>query len=106
MRSYFGGKVAFGGGRKTGENPSESDWDQPITAHVRAQDRTRVAVMGGEDDDHCANPTPHIDLQVYFSVQLMTNDRLSYNSVNLLLESNLIILSKLSTHPYFFRTTD
>ena len=57
----FGRKVDFCGGRKTGEpgeNPSESDWDQPISAHVRAQDRTRVAVVGGEDDDHCINLTP------------------------------------------------
>ena len=54
-------KVDFCGGRKTGESvekPSESDWDQPITAHVRAQDRTRVAVVRGEDDDCCANLTP------------------------------------------------
>ena len=33
----FGGKVDFCGGRRTGEKPSESDWDQPITAHVRAR---------------------------------------------------------------------
>ena len=67
----FGGKVDFCGERKTGEKPSESDCDQPITAHVRAQDRTQVAVVagawggggeggalgGGENDDYCANLT-------------------------------------------------
>ena len=59
--SDLGGKIDFYGGRKTGEpgeSPSESDWDQPITAHVRAQDQTRVAVVGDEDNDHYANPTP------------------------------------------------
>ena len=51
----------FCGGRKTGEpgeKPSESDRDQPITAHVWAQDRTRVAVVGGVDDDHWSKLTP------------------------------------------------
>ena len=45
----FGGNVYFLR-REPREKPSESDWDQPITAHVRAQDRTQVAVVGGEDD--------------------------------------------------------
>ena len=46
----FGGKVDFCGWRKTGEHgekPSVSDWDQPITAHVRAQDRTQAPVVEG-----------------------------------------------------------
>ena len=51
----------FCGERKTGEpgeKPSESDWDQPITAHVRAQDWTRVGPMVWDaDDDHWANLT-------------------------------------------------
>ena len=40
----FGAKVDFCRRRKTGE-PSEADWDQPITALVRVWDRTRVVVM-------------------------------------------------------------
>ena len=40
----FGAKVDFCRRRKTGE-PSEADWDQPITALVRILDRTRVVVM-------------------------------------------------------------
>ena len=40
------------------KKPLESDWDQPITAHVQAQDRTQVAVVGGADDVQCANLTP------------------------------------------------
>ena len=53
---------------------SESDWDQPITAHVRAQDRTRVAVVGGEDDDHCAKQTTRKKLKnnsVRFNIVLL-----------------------------------
>ena len=42
------------------EHPSESVRGQPITAHVRAQDRTQVAVVGSGDDDHCSNLTPRI----------------------------------------------
>ena len=52
----------FCGGRKTrepGEKPSKSNWDQPIRAHIGAQDRTRVAVVGSADYDHCAILTPH-----------------------------------------------
>ena len=62
----FGGKVDFEG-RKTGEpeeKSSKSDWDQPISAHVRAQDRTRVAVVGGAVDDHRAKPDSPYLLQV------------------------------------------
>ena len=46
------GKFIFLEGGKSGEKPSESDWDQPITAHVRAHDRTRVSVVGGAYDAH------------------------------------------------------
>ena len=57
----FGMKVDFSGGGQTGElgdKPSKSDWDQSISAHVWAQDWTRVTVVGGVDDDYCANLTP------------------------------------------------
>ena len=52
IRSQMARKLIFCGGRKTGEKQSESHWDQPITAHVRAQDRTQVKVLGGECHDH------------------------------------------------------
>ena len=42
------GKLIFAEEGEPGENSSDSDWDQPITAHVRAQDRTRVVGVGGE----------------------------------------------------------
>ena len=41
------------------KKPLESDWDQPILAHIQVQDWTRVAVVaGGMDDDHCTSLTP------------------------------------------------
>ena len=46
--TYLGAKVDFWG-LETGvpeQKPSESDSDQPLSANVRAQDRTRVAVVG------------------------------------------------------------
>ena len=48
----FDVKVDFCGGRKTRESresSSESDWDQPISARVQAQDQTQVTVVGGMD---------------------------------------------------------
>ena len=40
----FGAKVDFSRRKKTRE-PSEADWDQPITTLVRFWDRTRVVFM-------------------------------------------------------------
>ena len=59
-----------------GEKPSESNWDQPITAHVHwVRDWTRVAVVGGRDDDSCAkvNNNKRILKWVLVPMSLTTN---------------------------------
>ena len=60
-------KVDFRGGRKTREcreKPLESNCDQPISALAQAQDQTRVAVVGGLNDDNCTNTTPLLSYTV------------------------------------------
>lgn len=46
------GKLIFCERRKTGGKPSDSDWDQPISAHVRSQVTSVLGGDSGEGYDH------------------------------------------------------